>query len=111
MANYTCIMLYISAFENENDRINQVNSYRNNDIEFSLIDVNDFNKYPDAFPRFLYVGSYKNFNSNCFIDFLINKVDWEYPEYVQLFIQDEDDYNLRVYSDAGKNLVLDSKKE
>lgn len=111
MAKYTCIMLFISAFENENDRIKEVNSYVHKGKEFSLIDVNNWDKFPDAFPRYLYVGTYNNFNTKEFIDFLNKKVGWEYPEYVQLFIQEEEDYNLKVYSDAGKILVLDAKRD
>ena len=111
MANYTNIMLFISAFENETERIKEVNSFTNNGNAFSLIDVNDSTKYPDAFPRFLYVGTYKNFNTSEFMSFLINNVKWEYPKYIQTFIQEEGDYTLKVYSHAGKNLSLDSHKE
>lgn len=104
-------MLYISGFENENERIKEVNSFINNGNIFSLIDVNNSEVFPDAFPRFLYVGTYKNFNTKEFLMHLINKVNWEYPKYVQLFVQEEDDYTMKVYSDAGEKLVLDSQKD
>ena len=111
MANYTSIMLYVSGFENETERITEVNNYVDDGNKFSLIDVNNFENFPDAFPRSLYVGTYKNFNTEVFLSFLSEKVNWEYPQYVQLFIQEEADYTLKVYTDAGRNLVLDSKKE
>lgn len=111
MANYTNIMLYISGFEDEKSRIKEVNSFISNGNNFSLIDVNDYTKFPDAFPRFLYVGAYKNFDTNEFLTHIATNVNWQYPEYIQLFIQEENDYTLKVYSNGGKDLVLDSKKE
>jgi hypothetical protein len=111
MANYTCVMLYISGFENEAERIKEVNSFLNNGQVFSLIDVNDTQQYPDAFPRFLYVGTYKNFNTPDFLSFLISNVKWDYPEYVQVFIQEEEDYTIKVYTNAGRVLAVDSLKE
>ncbi len=111
MANYTSILLYISGLENEKDRIVEVNSFLNNGKSFSLLDVNDSKVYPDAFPRFLYVGTYKNFNLPSFLEFLQTSVRWEYPEYVQLFVQEENDNTMSVYNDAGKNLMVAAKKE
>jgi hypothetical protein len=111
MANYTSILLYISSLEEEKDRIAEVNTFLNNGNFFSLLDVNDSNLYPDAFPRFLYVGTYKNFNLSDFREFLQNSVRWEYPEYVQLLVQEENDYTMSVFNDAGKNLVVEAKKD
>ena len=104
-------MLYISGFENESERIKEVNLFRSDGADFSLIDVNDYNKYPDAFPRFLYVGTYKNFKTAEFLSHIEKYVKWEYPEYIQVFIQEEGDYTLKVYTNAGKILGLDSYKE
>ncbi|RYD72209.1 MAG: hypothetical protein EOP53_22320 [Sphingobacteriales bacterium] len=111
MADYTSLMLYISGLEEEKDRIAEVNSFANNDYPFSLLDVNNTNVYPDAFPRFLYVGTYKNFDLPSFLKFLQYSVRWEYPEYVQLFVQQENDCTMSVYNNAGAELAVESKRE
>jgi len=104
-------MLYISGFENESARIKEVNLFQNNGHPFALIDVNDYKNFPDAFPRFLYVGTFAHFDTKNFLLFLSENVKWEFPEYNQLFIQEEDDYTLKVYTHSGKTLALDSYKE
>jgi hypothetical protein len=88
MANYTCIMLFISGFENEAEKINEVNSFHNDGKLFSLLDVNDSTKFPDAFPRYLYVGTYKNLKVHDVLSFINTRVKWQFPEYVQFFIQE-----------------------
>jgi hypothetical protein len=45
------------------------------------------------------------------MEFLQNSVRWEYPEYVQLLVQEENDYTMSVFNDAGKNLVVEAKKD
>lgn len=110
MSQFTSVILYISAFEEENERMKEVNSFRNEDQSFSLTDLNK-ESFPDAFPRFLYVGTYKNFQTKEFIDHLVNDVNWEYPQYVQLFIQEGSDYILKIYGNAGRDLLVDSYKE
>jgi hypothetical protein len=110
MSTFTSIILYISAFEEEKERITEVNSFRSQDQDFSLIDLSQ-ESLPDAFPRFLYAGTYKNFPTAKFIDHLLKNVRWEYPKYVQLFVQEESDYTLKVYGNAGRDLLVDSYKE
>lgn len=111
MSVYTNIMLYISGFEHEQERIKEVNSFSYNERTYCLIDVNDTTQYSDAFPRFLYVGTYKNFPTDLFLKFLVDNVHWEFPEYNQVFVQEESDYTMKVYSNSGAILSVDSRKE
>jgi hypothetical protein len=103
-------MLYISPLENEAERINEVNLFRWNGKGISMIDVNDHTKFPEAFPRFIYVASFNYFKLDEFINHLQNDVAWEYPEYVQLIVQEESDNTLKFYTHAGKILLVDSIK-
>lgn len=111
MSSFTSIMLYISPLEDELERLEEVNSIIVNGSKVFFIDVNDHQKFPDAFPRFIYVATFNHFDLGEFIELLQTKVNWKYPEYVQLIVQDETDYTLKFYSHAGKTLLVDSVKQ
>lgn len=110
MSMYTSIILFVSAMEEETLRIDEVNSFTNNGKNFQLIDFNNTSIFPDSFPRFIYAGTYKNFDKEGFLNHLSKKVKWEYPEYVQLFMQGEEDYNLNIYGNAGSKLLVEAVK-
>ena len=105
MSNYTSIMLIIPGIENENKRIEEVNTFelRNRKIKLNSLD------YLDMLPKFTFAGTFKDFDLHSFLVHL-QSVKWEYPEYVQLIIQEEDTYSCKVYSHAGAKLEVDSIK-
>lgn len=111
MSSFTSIMLYVSPLEEEQERLEEVNSIEVNGAKVFFIDVNDHQKFPDAFPKFIYVATFNHFHLEEFIKLLQTKVNWKYPEYVQLIVQCEIDYTLRFYSHAGKILLVDSVKQ
>jgi hypothetical protein len=111
MSSFTSIMLYVSPLEEEHERIEEVNSIEVSGSKVFFIDVNNSQKFPDAFPRFIYVATFNHFHLEEFIELLQTKVNWKYPEYVQLIVQDEMDYTLKFYSNAGRTLLVDSVKQ
>jgi hypothetical protein len=110
MSKYTSIILIIPGVENENERITEVNSFEiKPGIKLNLWDINDTKKYPDIFPRFTYVGTYNFFDTEKFLQHL-QTVNWEFPEYIQVLIQEEDAFTCKIYSNAGAKLEVDSVK-
>lgn len=110
MSSFTSIMLFISPLEDEKERIKEINSITVNGSTVFFIDVNDHQQFPDAFPRFIYVATFNHFKLEEFMTLLQSKVAWEFPQYVQLIVQEEMDYTLKFYSEAGKKLLVDSVK-
>lgn len=109
MSKYTSLILYVSGLEELDDRLKEVNSFHNNSFSLKLFDVNE-NFYPDTFPRFTYVGAYNYFDTKVFVEHIRDKVNWDYPEYVQLFIQEEGYANCTIYINACKDLLYSAEK-
>ena len=109
MSKYTSIILYVSGLEELEDRLTEVKNFQHNNSSLTLFDVNE-NFEPDAFPRFTYVGSYNYFNTDRFIEHIRDKVNWDYPEYVQLFIQEEGYGNCNIYINACRDILYLAKK-
>ena len=98
MSVYTSVMLYISGKEFEKERVKEVNQFRTRSGDtINLIDVNVY-PFPDIFPRFIYAGTYKYFQTDLFLDYLSSKVKWEYPEDIKVVIKEELEESIKVYS-------------
>ncbi len=110
MSKYTSILLFISGIENEKERIKEINDFElKSGKKLNLIDVNNTNIFPDIFPRFTYAGTYNFFELEKFLVHVANNVNWEYPEYVQILVQEEGGYTCKIYGEAGKRLDVDSE--
>ncbi|MBK8721997.1 MAG: hypothetical protein IPL95_06870 [Saprospiraceae bacterium] len=103
-------MLYISGFEDRNQRLIEVNSYRHNNSEIKLIDLNDYNRFPDVFPRYLYAATINHLDIKSFLSHISLMVKWKYPEYIQLIISEEDYSDCSFYVFAGKKLIYKANK-
>ncbi|MFM7853726.1 MAG: hypothetical protein ACKO96_17840 [Flammeovirgaceae bacterium] len=113
MSFVTTILLVFPGLENEMERINEVNSftYRNLPLDIRSVDWPNKEPYTAWYggTKFvngcLYLGSYNHFKIDDFLRHLSSSVNWEYPEYVQLFVRNENEWNYNIYSNAGKDLV------
>ena len=104
-------MLIIPGVEDENVRIEEVNMYEmKNGKKIHLVDLNNETKCSDLLPQFIYAGTFNYFDLESFLVHLKTKVNWEYPEYVQLIVQEEGAYTCKIYGDAGGRLDVDSIK-
>ena len=105
MSKYTSIILYFSSVENRKERIEEINNFESNNRKIHFEDVNDTTKYPDIFPRLIYVGSFNYFPLDDFLLHLQHKVKWNSPQYVQLLVAEEDRENCSFYIEAGAKLL------
>lgn len=118
MSFVTTVILIFSGIENEEERIREVNSFSYRNLPLDIRSVETPNKEPytawyggtKGINGRIYIGSYNHFEVDNFLKH-ISKINWEYPEYVQLLIQNEDEYNYSLYLDAGKNLQYKSIHE
>lgn len=111
MSRYTSLMLIIPGVEDENVRIEEVKMYeiiRGEKIQ--LVNLNDESKFYDLLPQFVYAGTFNHFDLDSFLVHLKTRVNWEYPEYVQLIVQEEGAYSCKIYGEAGARLDVDSIK-
>lgn len=108
MSKYTNVILIISGLEELEDRLKEVDKFVHNNSNIKLLDVNE-NFNPDVFPRFTYVGSYNYFNTQEFIEHIRDNVYWDYPEYVQLLVQEENYANCTIYINACKTILYNSE--
>jgi len=104
MSKYTNVILFISVSEDDLEkRVSEVNKFKHNNREIQLIDINKNFEF-DAFPRYTFVGCYNYFETEKFILHIKENVSWDYPEYVQLIIQEENFEDCSFYTNAGKTL-------
>lgn len=109
MSRYTSIILYISGVENEKQRIREVETFVFGNASIKLFDLNDTAIFPDVFPRFVYAGSFNYFPLNEFLTHLQEKVNWDYPESIQLLVEEEGKACCSFYVEAGAKLIYESK--
>ncbi|MBW8686983.1 CdiA C-terminal domain-containing protein [Chitinophaga rhizophila] len=99
MASYISLMLYISALEDDHDRLNEVSAFQMSDgTNIVLRDVNQ-EPYPDLFPRSIYCATYRSrlVDLDSFISHLRTNVLWKYPEFDTLIVQEEEKPGLDFY--------------
>lgn len=104
MSKYTSIILLIPTAEDENLRIIEVNKFKITESKYlCLRDLNDM----EVLPTSTFAGTYNYFETNKFLKHLQEKVNWAYPEYIQVIIQEEGSRNCKIYSHAGAKLLED----
>jgi hypothetical protein len=108
MSQYTSIIMIVSGFENQADRLEEVCKFRYGDSEIQFLDCNK-NDDEDCFPRFTYSGFYNNFSLREFIIHLQTKVNWEQIEHVQLLVREEYNEDCSFYRRAGAKLIYQAK--
>jgi hypothetical protein len=103
MSNVTNLILTISDPDDEN-KIDQVNSFVYRGIQTDLVSA-DFNKnmaertswYGGT--KFLevgiYIGAFNHFPLTDFVKHL-KKIDWQYPESIQLMVKGQDDVKFSI---------------
>ncbi|HEX8545320.1 MAG TPA: hypothetical protein VF691_00080 [Cytophagaceae bacterium] len=110
MSKYTSLILIISSLEDERARLREVKEFEILPKKgICLTDINDTKRFPDIFPRHSYAGTYNYLDLDSFREHLA-KVKWEYPQYVQLIVKEEESYTCKIYGDAGRRLDVDSIK-
>lgn len=105
MSKYTSIILLIPRAEDENLRIVEVNRFKINDNKY--LNLQDLNAI-ETLPTSTFVGRYNYFDSGKFLNHLQKNVNWEFPEYVQIVIQEEGAKNCKIYSHAGSKIIEDA---
>ena len=120
MSFVTDVILVFPSTENEIKRVKEVNSFsdiKSGNLNLKSIDEPNNNNKEWAwyggskfFSNYIYVGAFNHLNLESFLNHVSMNVNWEEPEYVQLFIGLENEYTFRVYNNAGSSLVVDSVK-
>ncbi|MBI1224977.1 MAG: hypothetical protein GC192_07040 [Bacteroidetes bacterium] len=111
MSKYTSIILIIPPGEHESARFQEVCEFEPTPGQkFGMVDCNDWNKFPDAFIRFTYVGSYNYFPLADFLQHLKEKVKWEEPAYIQLLVSEEDKYDCDLYVGPDFRLAYEATR-
>jgi hypothetical protein len=105
MSQYTSVMLFISVLEDETERIQEVQEFTLRGKKIGFLDLNDTKHFPDAFPRYSYAATFNYLPLNDFLNHLQHKVRWEYPDHVQILIQEETPMDCSFYVKAGAQLV------
>jgi len=112
MSFVTTVILIFPGIEKEDERIREVNSFSFRNLQLDLRSVESPNKEPfvawyggtKSVNGHIYIGSYNYFEVEKFLKH-ISGVGWENPEYVQIFIRNENEWNYSLYGDAGKKLI------
>ena len=104
MSKYTSIILLIPRAEDENLRIAEVNTFKY--LESKSIQLRDLNDM-EILPTFTYAGTYNYFETDKFLKHLQENVNWKFPKYIQIIVQEEGGRNCKIYSHAGAKLLED----
>lgn len=111
MSKYTSIILIIPPGEHESLRFEEVCKFEPSPgQQFGMVDCNDDSRFPDAFIRFTYVGSYNYFPLTEFLNHLETKVAWEEPAFVQLLVHEEGKYDCDLYVGPDFRLAYEASK-
>lgn len=112
MSIVTSIIIIIPYSENESERIMEVNKFQHSDRKFNFAWIDEPNnafQYSGnkKFNSVVLLGSFSNFPTTKFLDYLSTMVNWDDPKYVQVMINDEksNDRAFSVYIDAGLTKV------
>jgi hypothetical protein len=110
MSNVTNIILTISCSDDEIEKIKQVNSFVYRGLQMDLVSA-DYNKVMATGTRWyggtkfleagIYIGAFNHFPLTEFVDHL-KKINWEYPESVQVIYRGQDDEKFKVI-DIGES--------
>jgi hypothetical protein len=118
MSFVTTVVLIFSGMENEEERIKEVNSFSYRKLPLDIRSVEAPNKVPytawyggtKGINGCIYIGSYNHFEVEDFLKH-VAKANWEDPEYVQIFIRNENEWNYSLYGDAGRKLIYKAIQE
>jgi len=106
MSEVTNLILTFTTLEDEEARMQDVNSFEYRGLRMNLISA-DFDKDMEKgyswyggtkfLEAVLYVGVFNYFPLEQFIEYL-KKIKWDEPENVQLFIKEQTDFKFRLIS-------------
>jgi hypothetical protein len=104
MSVVTNLILTFSISEDEDRCINEVNNYEYQGIKMNLVSV-DFDKDIDNRKAWyggtkfmeapIFLGAFNHLDIEDFKRYL-RKVNWEFPELVQLIVKEQDDEKFRI---------------
>ena len=94
MSRVTNVMLNMSGESKPMARLEEVNEFFEEMEEEMLASLKPVVQGAYAFSE-VYIGAYHRFPLEEFIAHL-QSIEWEHPEHVQLFVQDEEDSEFRV---------------
>ncbi len=112
MSFVTTVILIFPGIEDEKERMKEINSFSYRKLPLDLRSVESPNKEPfsawyggtKTVNGHVYIGSYNYFEVEKFLEHVSN-VHWENPEYVQILIRNENEWNYNLYGNAGKKLI------
>jgi hypothetical protein len=111
MSKVTNIILTISSSDDEIEKIQQVNSFVYRGLQMDLVSA-DYNKDMGTRTSWyggtkfleagIYIGAFNHFPLTEFVDHL-KKINWEYPESVQVIYRGQDDEKFSII-EIGDNV-------
>lgn len=117
MSIVTSLIIIFPYSENESERIKEINNFEHDGKKYCFTWIDDpksefqysGNK---KFNSVVLLGSFSNFPTTTFLEFLARGINWEDPKYVQVMINDEksNDRTFSVFSDAGNVINCPSLK-
>lgn len=108
MSKVTALILSISPLENEEKVLSQLRGFKYRNLEFNIVSIHDkalpLGWYGGTkfFPGHLFIGSYNYFGLDGFVRHLLNRMEWEDPEIVQLFVKEEEHEHYRLINPFGE---------
>ena len=104
MSRVTNFILSFSVLENEKEKIEEIETFKNNGRGFKLTSA-DYEKASNPNHRWyagskmletsLFIGAYNHLDLNGLINHL-KIIDWEEPEIVQIIVKEEEDEKFKI---------------